>query len=231
MLRAALRPVPRLVRCSTTPALARSSAPLRMTAPVACRGFAAPAAAKKPKVEDGTLEGRYATALFMATSSNLDKVYGDLSALRSMMKESAEFKLMIETPGIEPDTKVGALGEVCKKVGADPAVMNFLKVLVENKRMHLFGRVIDLYEVFYRAEKGEVPCEVTSAEELTSAQKAEVKTAMEKRAGKGAKLLMEYKTNPTLLGGLVVKLGEAVYDSSVSTKLERLQAQLLAPMN
>eukprot|EP00403_Amphidinium_massartii_P013918 CAMPEP_0178411254 /NCGR_PEP_ID=MMETSP0689_2-20121128/21399_1 /TAXON_ID=160604 /ORGANISM="Amphidinium massartii, Strain CS-259" /LENGTH=203 /DNA_ID=CAMNT_0020032453 /DNA_START=166 /DNA_END=777 /DNA_ORIENTATION=+ len=203
-----------------------------MVAPAASRGYAAAAAAgKKPKMEDGTLEGRYATALFMATSNNLDKVYADLAALRSMMKESAEFKLMIETPGIDPDTKVAALEAVCKKTGADPAVMNFLKVLVENKRMHLFSRCIELYEAFYRAEKNEVPCEVTSAEELTTAQKSEVKSAMEKRAGKGSTLLMDYKTNPALLGGLVVKLGEAVYDSSVSTKLERLQAQLLAPMS
>merc|ERR550537_98273 len=67
----------------------------------ATRAFAA-----KPKVEDGTLEGRYATALFMATSDRLDKIYGDLAALRGMMAESQDMKLLVETPGIDPESKV-----------------------------------------------------------------------------------------------------------------------------
>jgi len=187
-------------------------------------------AGRKPKTEDGTLEGRYATALFMASSDRLDKVYGDLSALRDMMQESKEFKLMVETPGIDPDSKVGALEQVCKTAGTDEAVVNFLKVLIENKRLHLLQRMVDLFETFYRAEKGLVSCKVTSAAPLSSSQQAEVKKAMEKRAGAGATLIMEYSTNPAILGGLVVKMGEAVLDQSVSTRLERLTTQLLAPV-
>merc|ERR1712187_721097 len=123
------------------------------------------------------------------------------------------------------------MGEtVCKKIGTDPSTLNFLKVLIENKRMHLLAKMIDMFETFYRAEKGLVLCKVTSAQPLTSSQQAEVKKAMEKRAEKGSTLLMEYSTNPALLGGLVVKMGEAVLDNSVSTRLERLQTQLLAPV-
>lgn len=203
--------------------------PKRVVTPLACRSFAA-AAGKKPKMEDGTLEGRYATALFMASSGKLEAVYNDLTTLRDMMTESKEFKLMVETPGIEPEKKVAALEAICKKAGTDAAVVNFLKVLVENKRMHLLARMIDLFENFYRAEKGLILCQVTSAEKLTSAQEKAVKTAMQKRAEKGATLIMEYKINPALLGGLVVKMGEAVLDQSISTRLERLQTQLLAPV-
>merc|ERR1712151_916225 len=140
------------------------------------------------------------------------------------------FKLMIETPGVDPDTKVATLEAVCKKAGADGAVVNFLKVLVENKRIHMLQRVVDLFEVFYRAEKGLVPCRVTSASPLSNAQQAEVKKAMEQRAEKGSTLIMEDDTNPAILGGLVVKMGEAVFDQSVATRLERLQGQLLAPL-
>merc|ERR1719198_1480316 len=152
MMRAVMRPWPLAARSFVA---GRATRPL---APVAARAFAA-----KPKVEDGTLEGRYATALFMATGDRLDKVYGDLAGLRAMMDESPDFKLMVETPGIDPESKVGAMEAVCKSVGTDPAVVNFLKVLIENKRMYLLKRMIDLYEVFYRAEKGLVPCTVTSA--------------------------------------------------------------------
>merc|ERR1740138_1270865 len=137
-----------------------------------------------------------------------------------MMKESQEFKLMVETPGIDPASKVGAFESICKTAGTDGAVVNFLKVLVENKRIHKLPRMIDLFEAFYRAEKGLVLCQVSSAAELTSSQKSAVKDAMQKRAEKGATLIMEYSVNPALLGGLVVKMGEAVLDQSVSTRLE-----------
>ena len=198
-----------------------------MAAPQLTRSYAA--AATKPKMEDGTLEGRYATALFMASKEKLDKVYEDLTGLRSMIAESQELKLAIETPGIEPESKVAAFEAICKKASIDAAVVNFLKVLVENKRAHLLLRLIDIFENFYRAEKGLLLCKVTSAAPLTSAQQDQVKSAMQKRA-EGSKLIMEYNTNPALLGGLVVKMGEAVLDNSVSTRLERLQTQLLAPV-
>jgi len=181
-------------------------------------------------MEDGTLEGRYATALFMASSDRLDKVYDDLASLRTMMQESQEFKLMVETPGIDPESKVAAFEAICESAAPDGAVLNFLKVLIENKRSNRLGPIIDLFEAFYRAENGLVLCKVTSAEELSVAQQAEVKTAMEMRAEPGSTLIMEYSTNPALMGGLVVKMGEAVLDQSVSTRLERLTSQLLAPV-
>merc|ERR1712137_172430 len=116
---------------------------------------------------------------------------------------------MVETPGIQPDAKVSAITAICSKVGADAATVNFLKVLVENKRMHLLAKMIDLFEGFYRAEKGLVSCTVTSATPLSSSQQGDVQAAMEKRAPKGATLIMEYNVNSALLGGLVVKMGEA----------------------
>merc|ERR1712190_625231 len=140
------------------------------------------------------------------------------------------FKLMVESPGIDPESKVKACEDVCSKAGADGAVLNFLKVLVENKRMYKLPRMIELFETFYRAEKGLVSCVVTSAAALTDAQKKQVQKAMEARAEKGSTLIMEYNTNPALLGGLVVKMGEMVLDQSVNTRLERLTPRLLSPV-
>merc|ERR1711953_364310 len=105
--------------------------------------------------------------------------------LKAMMAESKEFKLMVETPGIQPDAKVSAITAICGKIGADAATVNFLKVLVENKRMHLLAKMIDLFEGFYRAEKGLISCSVTSATPLTAAQQCEVQAAMEMRAEAG----------------------------------------------
>merc|ERR1719174_1351682 len=160
----------------------------------------------------------------------MDKVYNDLASLRSMIADSADMKLMVETPGIDPDSKVAAIQGICKAAGIDDSVVNFLKVLVENKRLGELPKMIDLYEVFYRAEKGLVPCTVTSATDLSNKEKKQVEAAMQKRAGSGATLIMDYAKNPLILGGLVVKLGEAIYDNSVATRLEKIQTQLLAPL-
>jgi|ERR1712232_348487 len=204
-----------------------------VAAPVAVgalRCAATKALGKKPKVDDGTLEGRYATALFMASSGKLDKTYDDLMTLKDMMKGSKEFTVMVETPGINPQQKINAIDGIAKKAGTDPAVVNFLKVLVENKRLNKLPKMIEMFESFYRAEKGIVPCAVTSATELSASQKGEVKAAMEKRAQKGATLVMEYNVNPAIMGGLVVKLDQAVYDYSVQTRLDRMTTRLLAPV-
>mmetsp|Transcript_26805 Transcript_26805/g.41663 ORF Transcript_26805/g.41663 Transcript_26805/m.41663 type:complete len:234 (+) Transcript_26805:66-767(+) len=233
MLRACLKPLPVVAQSLRQRAVAAPNIafPRGSVQPMSVTSMRAFAAGAKPKVEDGTLEGRYATALYMATGDRLDKVYDDLVNLRSMIASSADLKLMVETPGIDPDRKVDAIQAVCGAAGSDPAVVNFLKVLVENKRLKLLPRMIDLYEVFYRAEKGLVPCTVTSASPLSSSQMSEVESAMQKRAGAGATLIMDFNTNPAILGGLVVKMGEAIYDNSVSTRLERLQTQLLAPLS
>merc|ERR1719453_2154706 len=164
-----------MMRAFVRPAVARSICQPSVSL-AGVRAFAA-----KPKVEDGTLEGRYATALFMATGDRLDKVYGDLAGLRTMISESPDLKLMVETPGIDPESKVAAIQAVCASAGTDSAVVNFLKVLVENKRLKQLPRMIDLYEVFYRAERGLVPCTVSSATALSNAQKTAVEGAMQKR--------------------------------------------------
>jgi len=235
MFRAALRPVSLALTPICRKSLAKPASLVwsavqptwGMAAPAAVRNFAT---GKKPKMEDGTLEGRYATALFMATSDKLGQVYNDLVAIRTMMEESSDFKLLIETPGIDPESKLNALEDVSSQAKLDPAVMNFLKVLIENKRMYLLVRMIDMYETFYRAEMGLVVCKVTSSEQLSDSQKMTVKAAMENRAEPGSTLIMEHSINPALLGGLVVKMGEAVFDYSVSARLDRLQTQLLAPL-
>eukprot|EP00933_Yihiella_yeosuensis_P005628 TRINITY_DN110175_c0_g1_i1.p1 TRINITY_DN110175_c0_g1~~TRINITY_DN110175_c0_g1_i1.p1 ORF type:complete len:232 (-),score=63.05 TRINITY_DN110175_c0_g1_i1:112-807(-) len=230
MLGKVLRPLTAAAARRAAPLPTLVASPALRALPVCASSRCFAAAAGKPKLEDGTLEGRYATALFMASSGKLDKVYNDMVNLRTMMDESKEFKLAVETPGIDPESKVAAFEAVCKKAGTEQSVVNFLKVLVENKRAHLLAKMIDLFENFYRAEKGLILCKVTSAEPLTSAQEGQVKSAMTQRAEKGATLIMEYNTNPALLGGLVVKMGEAVLDNSVATRLERLQTQLLQPV-
>ena len=90
--------------------------------------------------------------------------------------------------------------------------------------------MIDNFERFYRAEKGQIVCTVTSAKPLDDASRKKVENALLKRAGAGAELIVSYEENPAIKGGLSVKMGESVLDFTVATKLERLTAALLEPI-
>merc|ERR1719420_1809271 len=140
---------------------------------MATRAFAAKAASK-PKHEDPTLQGRYATALFAASTTKMDKIMDDLAQLRTFMTTSSDFKLFIETPGVTQDDKVKVLEGLAAKIKLDDTTINFLKVLIENKRIGLLLKAIDSFEAMYRAEKGQILCKITSAAALTDPVKKQV---------------------------------------------------------
>merc|ERR1712194_632483 len=100
--------------------------------------------------------------------------------------------------------------------------MNLFKTLLENRRFKDLKKVIDSFEAFYRAEKGQVTCSVQTVAELSGTQKKAVEASLQARADKGAKLIVTYTTNPQLMGGMAVRMGEQVFDLSVATKVERL---------
>lgn len=185
------------------------------------------------KHEDLSIEGRYSSALMTATTEkkNLDKVFNDLSHVRSCYEESKDFQLFIDTPAIQPAEKVGVLEALAQKYSYDTTSVNYLKVLIENKRLPQLKKMVDNFENFYRAEKGQLMCEVTSATALSNAEKTSIETALKSRV-KDAKtqLVISYNENASIEGGLVVKMGESVLDFSVSSKLDKLVAKLVAPI-
>ena len=84
--------------------------------------------------------------------------------------------------------------------------------LLENRRLNDLDKMVTAFEGFYRAELNQVVCQVTSAKELDSSAKSKVEGALKARAGSGAKLIVSYDTNPGIMGGLQVKMGEQVLD-------------------
>jgi len=185
-------------------------------------------ASAKPKHQDSSVLGRYATALFGASGSKLDQVWEDMSSLRSCL-EASDFELMVQSPGIPAKEKVACFEAIAKKGGYQDVSLNLLKLMVENRRIHELDKFIDAFEMFYRVEKGQVVCHVTSAKSLSADQKAMVADALKARA-KGAQTIVSYAENPAMIGGLAVKMGDQVLDFSIQSKLERLTNTLLEPV-
>jgi ATP synthase F1 delta subunit len=174
---------------------------------------------------------RYAMALFNAAkpTGKLEKVYNDLDILRKLATSDASFKLFLETPGIKKDQKQNVVDDLCKSCKADELTKNFVSLLLENKRLGDLTKIVDTFEEYYRKELGQVLCTVTSADELTNAQRKLVEEAITARM-KGKKLVVTYDVSKAILGGMIVKLEDQVLDYSVSSKVDRLKSQLLQPL-
>lgn len=188
------------------------------------RGFAS-------QHEDLSLEGRYSTALMQVVKAqnNMDKVFQDLDHIRACSEESVEFRTFIETPAMKNSEKIAAFQALGQQYGYDKITLNYINTLIENRRLRDLVKLIDNFEVFYRAEKGQVVCHVVSPAELSNPDKKKVVQSLSKRAG-GAELIVHYEVSPSIVGGLVVKMGDAVFDFSIASRLERLQNKLLAPV-
>merc|ERR1711924_315351 len=121
--------------------------------------------------------------------------------------------------------KLKAIGK-----GFSPLSMNFLQLLVENKRIDMVKRMVDRFEEHYQTEKGIVVCKVLTAAQISDKQKKAITAAMQARAEKGAQLQFEWDLQPTLIGGFVCKMGEQVLAFSIQSRLDRMSAQLLQPV-
>lgn len=174
---------------------------------------------------------RYATALFNAAKpvGKLEKVFQDLDNIRNLARVESSFKLFLETPGIKKDQKNNVVNDICKTAKADDLTKNFLSLLLENQRLSDLTEIVDSFEELYRRDLGQVLCTVTSAADLTNAQRKLVEEAISQRM-KGKKLVVSYDVSPSILGGLVVKVDDQVLDYSVNSKVDRLKTQLMQPL-
>jgi F-type H+-transporting ATPase subunit delta len=168
------------------------------------------------------LADRYASALFelAAASKSLDAVAGELQGLDALIAESADFRRLITSPVIGRQAQWRAVEAILKASAAGALTQRFVGVIAENRRLFALPQIIQAYLRRVAAERGETRVEVTSAKPLTDAQATAVLQALQKAVSKN--IALTTRTDPELLGGLVVKVGSRMVDSSLRTKLQRL---------
>ncbi len=173
--------------------------------------------------EASGLAGRYAGALFDLAKDQkaLDQVHDDLRGLKALLGESVDLTRLIESPAISRDDQVNALTAVAKKAGASALTVKFLGLLAQKRRAFALPDVIDAYAALVSEEKGEVQAEVISAIELTDEQAEGVRKKISDTVGKT--VTMTKRVDPSLLGGLVVRVGSRMIDASLKTKLHQLE--------
>ncbi len=169
------------------------------------------------------IAGRYAGALFDLAKDQkaLDQVQSDLSAFKGLLADSADLTRLIESPAISKDDQVKALTSVSKKAGASDLTTRFLGLLADKRRAFALPQIIEAYAAMLADEKGEVAAELISAVELSKAQADAIREKISKSVGKT--VTMQTTVDPSLLGGLVVRVGSRMIDASLKTKLHQLE--------
>ena len=169
-----------------------------------------------------SLAGRYALALFdlARDGKKIDAVGRSLDSLDQALNDSPEFRQLIASPLVDRAEAGEAFSAIAAKLTIDPLTANFLGVLARNGRKGQLSDVIRFFRRLSAEHRGETSAEVISAHALSDSQVAELKANLKARAGRD--VAIEARTDPNILGGLIVKLGSEMIDASFKTKLNRL---------
>ncbi len=172
---------------------------------------------------EATVAERYAGALFnLARESNsVDSIERSLDKFLGLLRESADLRRLVLNPTFSNAEQQQGLSAILKLTGIDGLARDFLLVLARNRRLFAVEAVIKGYKSLSAKERGEVEAEVISAVPLTKAQTQDLTDTLRQKLGKTPKLTQTVDTK--LLGGLIVRVGSQMIDTSLRTKLKNLE--------
>ena len=169
------------------------------------------------------MAGRYATALFdLARDANsIDAVQADLQRFDGLIAESADLARLVRSPVFSADEQLSALSAVLERAGIGGLAAQFIKLVTKNRRLFAVADMVRGFRNLVAQHRGEVTAEVTVAEDIRDDHVAALRNALKAVSGKDVDL--KIKVDPAIIGGLVVKLGSRMVDSSLRTKLNSIK--------
>lgn len=173
-----------------------------------------------------SLGGRYALALFELAddAKAIAHVEQSLAAVRDALDQSADFRELTTSPLVARGQAVKAVLATADELGIDATTRSFLGVLAENRRLAALPAIIRAFRQLAARHRGEATAEVTSAHPLGPDQVDELKQQLRLRLGR--EVSVDLSVDPTLLGGLVVRIGSQMIDSSIRTRLNALASAM-----
>ena len=170
------------------------------------------------------MAGRYAGALFeLALESRaVDAVKADLETFDALVTGSGDLDRLVRSPVFSADEQLKALSAILERAGIEGLVANFLRVITANRRLFAVRAMIRGYRALVASHKGEVTAQVTVAEKLSDNNLDALKSALKSVTG-GKDIDFDVKVDPAIIGGLIVKVGSRMVDSSLRTKLNSIK--------
>ncbi len=168
--------------------------------------------------------GRYASALFELAleAKQTDAVKADLEKFDALIADNAELARMVRSPVFGADEQLKALSAILDKAGIKGIAANFLRVIATNRRLSAARAMIRGYRALVARHKGEVTAHVTVAEKLSDKNLDALKGALKTVTG-GKDIDVNVDVDPAIIGGLIVKVGSRMVDSSLRTKLNSIK--------
>jgi F-type H+-transporting ATPase subunit delta len=169
---------------------------------------------------------QYANALadIALAQGAAEPVVRQLIDFRDAYAESSELRNFLATPAVDREAKHGVIEKLVARIGASKIVRNFLFIIADHGRMHFLPEIVDAFQEVVRKRQGISDAEIFSAVELSAAQKAEFAFTLERMTGQ--RIEAKYSLDPSLLGGAVVRIGDAIYDGSVRNRLNEMRSKL-----
>ncbi len=169
---------------------------------------------------------RYAQALFdlAIEQKALAPIEGDLKALKGALAESADLRRLLENPGFTAEDKARGLAAIADKAKFNATTKKFLGLLAANRRASHLGAVITSFEKLSAEHRGVVSAEVVTALPLSSAQEKGVAAALRQALGKDPEI--STRVDPSILGGIKVRVGSRLFDASLKSRLDSLKFAL-----
>ena len=166
---------------------------------------------------------RYASALYdlAVDSKSVDPVLADLTLLQTMLNDHKDLRLVIKSPLIASTDKLDILEKLLLNIKANKLTLTFLKVLEQNKRFSNLYSTISQFININAYNRGDVLADITSAEELNDEQRKNIKEQLKNTLGK--KLSLKFIIDKKIIGGLVVKVGSKMIDTSLANKINKLK--------
>lgn len=194
----------------------------------------APDAASQPEtrfvatdqVSTATVPGRYASAFYELAQEQkaVAEVERDLAALNEMIGESKDLQRLIKSPIYSSDEQTSALSSLMQRAGFSGLTVNFVKVVARNRRLFAIREIIQIFRKLAAAGRGEVEANVTSAVPLSDDQRQSLIERLRIAVGRDVQLVTT--VDPNILGGLIVKVGSRMVDTSLRTKLSTLKMRM-----
>ena len=174
---------------------------------------------------------RYAKALVDVITSpgvTLDpkQILEQLRSIDALITGSTELHNALLSPAVSPSRKRAVIGKLLQPLGVAASVRNFVYVVIDHRRVHEFSSIVEAFDRLLDERLGFVRGEVASASALTAAQRGDLEAQLSRLSGKKAKL--DYTVDPSLIGGVVARVGAKIYDGSVRGQLEKLRVKLAA---
>jgi F-type H+-transporting ATPase subunit delta len=170
------------------------------------------------------MAGRYGNALFELALDNkaVDAVKADLDRFDTLIADNPDLNRLVRSPVFGADEQLRALTAILDKAGIKGLAANFLRVITTNRRLFAVRDMIRAYRVLAARHKGEVTAEVTVAEPLSDKNLDALRDALKSVTG-GKDIDFDVKVEPAIIGGLIVKVGSRMVDSSLRTKLNAIK--------